>query len=184
MAGALAADLHDVVDDRGNLLLEKAEYKIEKTPSGVWRRYLYPSGQSFAEYKSDRTWFGLPLLHYTNGKSPETGKRVVAKGVVAVGRISMGILAIGQASFGLIAIGQLAMGILLGLGQGTTGVFAAGQMAIGAYLALGQVAIGWISIGQFAMGKYVLAQAGFGTHVWNPKSADPVAVDFFKSFFK
>ncbi len=165
----------------GNLLLEKVEYKTEKTASGVWRRYLYPSGQSFAEYKSDRTWFGLPLLHFTYGKCPETGKRVVAKGVVAVGRIATGILAVGQASFGLFAVGQLGIGILLGLGQGVTGIFAAGQLALGAYLALGQVAVGWISIGQFAVGEYVLAQAGFGTHVWSPKSADPIAVDFFKS---
>jgi hypothetical protein len=168
----------------GNLLLEKVDYKIEKTSSGIWRRYLYPSGQSFAEYKSDRTWFGLPLLHFTYGKCPETGKRVVAKGVVAIGRLATGIVAIGQACFGLLAIGQLAIGILLGLGQGTTGIFAAGQLAIGAYLALGQVAAGWIGIGQFAVGKYVLAQAGSGSHVWSIKSADPIAVEFFKSFFK
>jgi hypothetical protein len=57
-------------------------------------------------------------------------------------------------------------------------------MAIGAYLAIGQMAVGWISIGQFAVGKYVLAQMGFGTHVWSVKSADPVAVDFFKSLLK
>ncbi len=168
----------------GNLLLEEVDYKVEKTSSGVWRRYLYPSGQSFAEYKSDQTWFGLPLLHFTYGKCPETGKRVVAKGVIAVGRIATGIVAIGQASFGLLAIGQLAIGILLGLGQGATGIFAAGQLAIGAYLALGQVAVGWISIGQFAVGQYVLAQKGFGAHVWSIKSADPVAVDFFRSLLK
>jgi hypothetical protein len=168
----------------GNLLLEKVEYKVEKTPSGTWRRYFYPSGQSFAEYKSDQTWFGLPLLHFTQGKCPETGKRIVAKGVVAVGRFAMGILAIGHASFGLIALGQLAIGILLGLGQGTTGILAVGQMAIGAYLALGQIAVGWISIGQFAFGEYVLAQMGIGTHVWSMKLADPAAVDFFKSFLQ
>lgn len=168
----------------GNLLLEKPDYKIDKTSSGTWRRYLYPSGQSFAEYKSDQTWFGLPLIHYTYGKSPETGKRVVAKGVVAVGRFALGILAIGHASFGLIALGQLAIGILLGLGQAATGALAAGQMALGAYLAIGQVAVGWISIGQFAVGNYVLAQMGYGPHVWSLKSADPVAVDFFKSLLK
>jgi hypothetical protein len=168
----------------GNLLLERVEYKVEKTPSGTWRRYQYPSGQTFAEYKSDQTWFGLPLLHFTAGKCPETGKRVVAKGVVAGGRFAMGILAIGHASFGLVALGQLAIGILLGLGQGATGAFVAGQMALGAYLAIGQIAVGWISIGQFAVGNYVLAQMGFGSHVWSMKSADPVAVDFFKSFLK
>jgi hypothetical protein len=163
-----------------NLLLENVEYKVVKTSLGTWRRYLYPSGQSFAEYKSDLTWFGLPFLHYTYGKCPETGKRVVAKGVVAVGRLAMGILAIGQASFGLIALGQLAIGILLGLGQGATGVFSVGQMALGAYLAVGQFAAGWIAIGQLAAGKYVLAQMGLGTHVWSMKSSDPLARDFFK----
>jgi hypothetical protein len=168
----------------GNLLLEKVEYKIEKTPSGTWRRYLYPSGQSFSEYKSDRTWFGLPFVHYTSGKCPETGRRVVAKGVVAVGRFAMGILAIGHASFGLIALGQLAIGILLGLGQASTGIFAAGQIALGGYFAVGQLAAGWISIGQLAMGKYVLAQLGIGTHVWSMKSSDPVAFEYFKCLLK
>ena len=89
-----------------NLLLENVDYKIETTNFGVWRRFLYPPGAYFGEFKSHATFFGLPLLHYTRGKCPETGKRVIAKGIVAAGRLAMGILAIGQASFGVIAIGQ------------------------------------------------------------------------------
>lgn len=34
-----------------NLLLENVEYKIETTNLGVWRRYLYPTGAYFAEFK-------------------------------------------------------------------------------------------------------------------------------------
>ena len=49
-------------------------------------------------------------MHYTRGKCPETGRRIIAKGVIAVGRLATGIVAIGHASFGLIAIGQLAYG--------------------------------------------------------------------------
>ena len=113
-----------------NLLLEKVEYKIEKTKFGVWRRFVYPTGAYFAEFKSNASFLGLPLLHNTRGICPETGRRIIAKGVLAVGRLAMGILAIGHASFGLIAIGQLGLGILFGLGQGTTGLYAIGQFAL------------------------------------------------------
>jgi hypothetical protein len=70
-------------------------------------------------------------LHYTRGKCPETGKRVVAKGVVAVGRLAMGIFAIGQA----------AIGLMFGLGQIATGEIAIGQIAYGNYV-LAQVGYG------------------------------------------
>ena len=151
------------------------------TNFGVWRRFVYPNGAYFAEFKSHAIFFGLPLLHYTHGKCPETGRRVVAKGVIAVGRLAMGILAIGQASFGIIAIGQAGLGLVLGLGQGVTGLYAIGQAAIGLMLGLGQIATGEIAIGQLAYGKYVLAQIGYGDYVWSMNRADPEAVTFFKS---
>ena len=81
-----------------NLLLEKVEYKIEKTTWGVWRRFVYPNGHYFAEFRSHQTLFGWPLLHYTRGKCPETGRRIVAKGIIAVGRLAVGGLGIGHAS--------------------------------------------------------------------------------------
>ena len=167
-----------------NVLLENIEYKIQKTRLGVWRRYLYPTGAYFAEFKSHRTLFGLPLLHYTRGICPETGKRVIAKGVVAVGRIAAGIVAIGQASFGIIAIGQLAMSFLFGLGQASTGLAAVGQVAIGVKFGLGQLATGFTAIGQLGIGQYVLGQVGFGEHVWSTKRADPEAVEYFKSLLE
>ena len=41
-----------------NLFLENVEYKIETTNFGVWRRFVYPTGANFAEFKSDATfWF-------------------------------------------------------------------------------------------------------------------------------
>ena len=81
-----------------NLLLEEVEYKIEETNFGVWRRFGYIDGTSFHEFKSHNSWMGLPLVHYTFGRNPETGRRVVAKGVIAVGRLACGIVAIGHAS--------------------------------------------------------------------------------------
>ncbi|MFH1371642.1 MAG: hypothetical protein ABII09_10210 [Planctomycetota bacterium] len=165
-----------------NTLLEKIEYKIEKTKLGTWRRYGYVTGLSFHEFKSDATFMGLPLIHYTYGRSPETGRRVVAKGVIAVGRLACGIIAIGHVSFGLVAIGQLAIGLLFGLGQLSTGLAAVGQAAIGVYFGLGQFATGYIAIGQFAIGKYVLAQAGLGEYVLSMTRRDEQAIELFKTF--
>jgi len=165
-----------------NLLLENVEYKVEETSWGTWRRFVYPDGKYFAEFRSHATFWGLPFLHYTRGICPETGRRIIAKGIIAVGRLAMGVFAIGHASFGLIAIGQLGLGLFLGLGQASTGVYAIGQVAIGLLFGLGQAATGEIVIGQVAYGKYVLAQLGMGEYVWSMNRADPEAVSFFKAF--
>ncbi len=165
-----------------NTFLEKIEYKIEETAMGTWIRYGYVNGTSFQEFKSHIGWLGLPLVHYTYGRNPATGSRVVAKGVIAVGRIACGIIAIGQVSVGLFAIGQLAIGFLFGLGQLSAGLTAAGQAAIGVYFGLGQLAIGQIAIGQLAYGQYVLAQIGFGENVLSLTRRDELAIEFFKSF--
>lgn len=164
-----------------NLLLESVEYKINQTQLGTWRRYLSPTGAYFAEFKSKKSLFGLPLIHYTRGICPETGRRKTAKGIISIGRIAVGIVALGQASFGIIAIGQLAIGLLFGFGQGATGIFALGQLAVGLLFGAGQIATGVVAIGQMAFGKYVLAQVGVGEYVWSQKITDPAAVDFFKS---
>ena len=165
-----------------NLLLEKADFKVEETRRGTWRRYMYINGTSFHEYKTHRTMFGLPLIHYTYGRSPETGRRVIAKGIIAIGRLACGFIAIGHASLGLLAIGQLALGVLFGLGQLSSGILALGQLAIGAYLGIGQFAIGYVAVGQLAFGRYVLAQLGSGEHVWCTGRIDPQAVSFFRNF--
>jgi len=167
-----------------NLLLEDVAYKIERTRWGIWRRYLYPSGAYFSEFKAHRMVWGLPLVHYTNGICPETGKRVVAKGVLAVGRLATGVVAIGQAALGVIAIGQLALGFLFGLGQGSSGVVAVGQIAFGMALGIGQLATGLTAIGQLGIGRQVLAQVGFGEHVWSTKRADPEAVEYFHALYE
>jgi hypothetical protein len=164
-----------------NLLLEPVDYKIVETSSGTWREFLHQNGDYFAEFRSHAEILGVPLLHYTRGKSPETGRRVVARGVIAVGRFAIGIVGIGQVSAGVIAFGQVGLGLLLGLGQATTGVVAVGQLAIGALFGLGQISTGFVAIGQFGLGHYVLAQKGFGTHVWDTTQTSPTAQSFFSS---
>ncbi len=164
-----------------NILLEDVAYQIEETATGTWRRYMYENGRLFEEYTSHRRVFGLPFIHYTRGRCPETGKRIVAIGFIAIGRLAVGVIAIGHASAGIIAIGQLALGLVIGLGQVSTGLVAIGQLALAALFGLGQAATGYVAIGQFALGQYVLAQLGLGTHVWDMHGATPAAEQFFKS---
>ena len=164
-----------------NLLLEAVEYKIAETPFGAWRRFVYPNGDLFEEFMAYKTLMGLPLLHYTHGKCPETGKRIIAKGVVAIGRLAVGGIAIGHASAGLIAVGQLAIGLVFGLGQASTGIYAIGQLAIAYLFGIGQFATGLTAIGQFGLGKYVLAQVGIGEYVWDMRGAAPEAMEHFRA---
>lgn len=163
-----------------NMLLSDIQYKIDETSRGVWRRFLYPDGKLFEEFRSHRKLFGLPLVHLTRGICPETGKRVAARGIIAIGRRAVGVIAIGQLAVGLIAVGQLAIGVLLGIGQATTGVLAIGQLAVAAFVGLGQAATGYVAVAQFGFGNYVLAQFGMGEHVWDTLGADPAAKQFFR----
>jgi hypothetical protein len=163
------------------MLLQPVEYQVQETTWGVWRRFLYPNGHLFVEFVSHRRLCGWPWLHYTRGICPETGARPWAKGVVAVGRKAYGVLALGQVALGVIAVGQLAIGLALGLGQASTGLVSLGQAAFGVVVAGGQFATAHVVAGQFAYGRYVLAQIGWGQHVWDMRAADPAAVALFKS---
>jgi hypothetical protein len=162
-----------------NLLLKDVKYAVEQTPNGVWRRFVYPNGNRFAEFKSHRRWAGLPLVHYTYGVCPETGKRNIAYGIVAIGRVANGVIAVGQVATGLIAIGQLSIGVLLGVGQAAFATVCVGQLALGLLFGAGQFATGVIALGQFAFGGYVIAQMGWGSHVSDVRGIDPIAKDFF-----
>ena len=168
------------LDPGENMLFKQVEYQWEETWLGTWRRYAYPNGNSFGEFKSHGYFGPLPILHYTYGKCPETGRRIVAHGFIAVGRLARGVIAIGHASVGIIAIGQLAIGLGFGLGQAAVGAIAMGQLSLGAYFGFGQVATGHIAIGQVAVGGYVLAQWGLGTYVWDAvHGVNETAHEFF-----
>jgi hypothetical protein len=166
-----------------NLLLRRVDYRLENTRFGTWSRFLYSSGASYAEFRSHAVLFGLPLLHYTAGICPETGRRRTARGIVAVGRRAIGLLAVGQAALGVIAVGQLAVGLVFGFGQAATGLVALGQVALGGLWGVGQVAAAYVAVGQIGAGEWVLAQLGMGTHRWTPKHADPAAVEYFRALW-
>jgi hypothetical protein len=98
-----------------------------------------------------------------------TGRLLVARGVVAIGQFAVG----------LITVAQFGIGVLFGLGQFVGGFAAVGQFALGLFFGLGQFATGLTAIGQIAAGWYVLAQAGWGAHVWSDRVRDPEAVRHF-----
>jgi hypothetical protein len=166
-----------------NLLYETIDYKIEETPRGTWKSFMGYNGQLFREFTSHRRVMGMPLLHYTYGRDPRTGRRKVARGFVAVGRIAVGVFALGQLAIGIIPVGQAAFGLLLGFGQLATGVVAIGQVAIGLLFGLGQIATGWVSIGQIAVGFFSMGQITWATHGRDMRYADPLAKAFFRKWF-
>jgi hypothetical protein len=167
-----------------NLLNQQPDYVFSQSRWGATRKYLYDSGMLFREFKSHLKIGTLPLVHITLGINPETGKRLWAKGVIAIGRKAAGIIAIGQLAIGIISIGQLSISLLIALGQlSIAGLFAAGQAGIGA-VAIGQVAVGFVAIGQFAAGFYALGQAGIGKFVLSVHVRNQQAVSFFKSLLE
>jgi len=122
------------------------------------------------EWRSSAEIFGLPLVHIAIGRNRETGKFLIAKGVIAIGQFAIGI----------IAMGQFAVGLLFGLAQFAVGIFAIGQFALGFVFGIGQFAAGMTAIGQFAVGKYALCQIGYGQYVWSFMEKNVEALEHFK----
>lgn len=122
------------------------------------------------EWKSNARLFGWPLVHVAFGRRKETGRLMVAQGVVAIGQFAVGF----------ITIAQFGIGFLFALGQFVCSPIAVAQVALGIIFGLGQVATGITAVGQIAFGKYVLAQWGIGEHLWTPGIRDQEAVNHFR----
>lgn len=102
------------------------------------------------EYKSSKTFKGLPLVHVNFGLGLYKAKGVLAIGNRAEGIFSIGFLSAGVVSLGLISAGVLAMGTV-----------AAGLVSIGSF-AVGCVALGAVSVGIFCMGALNFGEFSFG----------------------
>lgn len=122
------------------------EHEASHSPVFLWSPY---------EYKSERKWLGLPLIHINLGYGRRT-----AKGIVAIGNVAMGLISIGGLSLGLFSIGGLSLGLIamcgLGLGGLVIGGIVAGIVAIGA-IAVGVLAIGAAAFGAYALGAVAIA---------------------------
>jgi hypothetical protein len=126
------------------------------------------------EWKTETEILGWPLIHIAVGRNKETGRLMVARGIIAIG----------QFGIGLITIAQFGIGILFGLGQFVGGILAVGQLALGIYFGLGQFATGITAIGQLAFGNYVRAQMGYGKYLWTSKVKDPQAMEYFANLWR
>jgi len=122
-------------------------------------------GQGY-EYKSKRTWFGLPLIHVANGFDPEAGRARHARGIVAIGGVATGWLAIGGRAYGGIAIGGIAVGGLT-IGGISAGVISIGGLSLALALALGWVAIAPVAIGAVVAGYVAIGTQAFGAYIFD-----------------
>lgn len=156
--------------------VDEKDFTVTISRWGTTRSYQYPEGSRFSEFTSHSRILGFPLMHRTRGKNPHTGRPMVAKGVIAIGRVAFGVVACGQLAFGLLAIGQVAVGTLFCLGQAAMGFTAVGQLAVGGLFGFGQIATGAFSVGQIAVGWVALGQFALAIHGIDMRGIDPQAL--------
>lgn len=116
-------------------------------PASTIVHHYYHEGWHY-EYKSERTLFGLPLIHVNIGRRDHW-----ARGIIAIGNIATGFVALGGVAAGLFSLGGVSFGLLMALGAVSLGAVSIGGVALG-LLAWGGIALGWLAVGGVACGVY------------------------------
>lgn len=164
------ADIFNVSVDnlvRDDIILPDIENRQEKSENkaygvGVNRFGVY-------EYKSKRKVFGIPLIHIKTGYGIQ-----VARGIIAIGNISIGLISIGGVSVGAISLGGIGLGLLalaglaiggVAIGGGAIGLIALGGMAFGIYSFGGMAISSEIAIGGIAYGKTAIGDKTRGDNI-------------------
>jgi hypothetical protein len=133
----------------------------------------YPSRRDWGgfgiDWRTKASLGGYPLVHVAYGRDA-SGRRRVARGVIAVGQFAVGA----------VVIAQFGIAYVFGLGQFVFGPIVVAQFALALALGVGQFATGVIAIGQIAVGWYVLAIWGVGPHLCTAAVQDPEAVAVFR----
>ena len=111
------------------------------------------------EYKSQKSWRGLPLVHVHIGIRP-----VRAKGVIAIGNIAQGIIAIGIVGMGVITLAVVGLGLLLAIGSIVVGGIAIGSLAVG-IIAMGALCVGVFTMGAVAVGQFSYGALAVGSQI-------------------
>jgi len=159
----------------------------------LYENFAGKTERPFLEYKSERTLFGLPLVHIirTNYAVPVPYVRTfgarginiggrygriqynyglpAARGVFALGPKAKGIIAVGNFSTGFISIGNITAGIF-SIGNISAGLFSIGNIALALLITLGNFAAGALSaanaaLGYAAAGNLVLGKYAIGNEV-------------------
>ncbi len=153
-----------------------------------WR--LWSSGLPL-EYRSHRTFLGLPLVHVIAGHRMPGQPSRVARGWLAWSpEVAIGGIALGQRAYGGIACGGIACGVLfswggiaLGLLSSFGGIAVAGLsfggLSVG-WLAIGGAAFGYGAIGGLARGVYAMGGHPRGSHVISDEVKDLTPEQWFE----
>ncbi len=173
----LAAELGALVDGRATQALAQEGGPLRRA-FRFWR--LAAAGQ-IQEYRSPRTFLGLPLVHLCFGRRFPGQKRRLAKGWIAAGDVAVGGLAFGGVAIGLCSFGGLGLGLLLGWGGITSGAVCMGGLALG-LLPMGGVAIGYGAFGGMAIGHYAMGGKVYGNHLVGSGHHDPQAIEWFRDW--
>lgn len=166
---AMLSELFNITTDE----LIKGKAPAEAPDTSAFSEYKIPDGTEVVfvekkrkfgfEYKSERTWRGVPLVHI-NLKGGAHG--VFALGLAARGIIAIGLAALGAVPIGLVAVGFLALGGFLAVGTIASAAMSVGVISIGGFavgiLSYGGVSAGWLSIGGLAVGKYAIGGGATG----------------------
>ncbi|MCD5414440.1 MAG: hypothetical protein LR001_05490 [Clostridiales bacterium] len=142
----------EFAENMGVDLFSKYAYVSETTFLGMPLIRVVDGKHRYIEYKSKKEFMGFPLVHVNNKPYG------VAKGIIAVGSISIGVISVGGISFGLISLGGISFAILLGMGGVALSLIAAiGGATIGGFFAFGGLAMSnYISIGGLLLHENLL----------------------------
>lgn len=111
------------------------------------------------EYKSKTVLFGLPLVHIHFGLGPR-----LARGIIAIGNISVGVVSIGGVAVGVFSLGGLAIGLLFALAGFGIGALALGGFALG-IISIGGIAAGYLAWGGICAGVYSVGGLALGSKI-------------------
>lgn len=139
------------------LILGREPELLQERPVVVENHYHY-EGWHY-EYKSERTLFGLPLVHVNLSQRGLTW----ARGIVAIGNVATGVVAIGCFAAGILSLGAICLGLLVLAGM-AVGLVALGGISIG-IIAVGGCALGYLAIGGSAVGVYAGGGAAVASRV-------------------
>jgi hypothetical protein len=139
----------------------------------AWSQLRLASSGHPYEYRSARTFLGLPLVHVIAGPRPPGRRRRVARGWLASGDIAIGLIAAGPIAIGGIALGAIGLGAFtwagIALGLNACGGIAVGWQTFGGlslgWFAFGGLALGYGAMGGFARGYYAVGGNADGVHV-------------------
>ncbi|MCA9118831.1 MAG: protein kinase [Planctomycetales bacterium] len=132
------------------------------------------------DYRSKGELFGWPLVHIATGTDPQTGRKRVAKGIIAIGDVAVGGIAIGGAATGVFAVGGASLGVFSFGGAAVGLLMAIGGAASSLGFSCGGGAFGAIAMGGIAVGYYAYGGVAFAVHGLSGIHRDPRAVNFFE----